>query len=75
MESLADHLGAFGPAVGFTALGRSQTVSHVSLQEWIKFVLSTFKCKMVLQVPADRYFWNGIIKKGSEEEKKSMPDT
>lgn len=52
----------------FTALDRSDTVTHMLLPDMFRFVLNTFKGEEALLGQEVHPFWNPIINKGSKVE-------
>lgn len=68
MDSITDHMLALVPLSCFKPLGRSDTVTHMSLADLFRFVSSTFDGEEGQKGEEARHFWNPIIHKGSEVE-------
>lgn len=68
MISFADHIPAFIPPSCFIALGRNDTVTHMSLANLYRFILNRFNVKEALQGEKARPLWNPIVNKGLEVE-------
>lgn len=75
LESFGNNLCYFVSPMCFDALEQSELVSHVSLQNHCKFVLSTFKVKRGFWLRMHATFRNPTIKTGSEIEDQRLRDT
>lgn len=63
-----DQMPAFVPPSFFPALGRSDTVTYVSLVDLFMFLLNSLDFEEALLCEEVPHIWNPIIKKGSEVE-------
>lgn len=63
-ESFGNQLRSFIPSFSFTELGRSATISHVSLHDCFQLILSSFDCMEVVQAEDTLLFLNTTSNKG-----------